>query len=594
MGILSVISNFGFLTAITELAIKRMLLMLVTGLALGACANNSASNGGHSNTGHFTPTNTHTTNPHKHAGNEDVAGYFGFEEINTLSAGISGITERYLEDVTAQELSINALEGLSSIDPSIDINLAGLQDGGPKRIILQMSAYDYSAFERGIPVLVDEFILPNNADPVLWAKFVSSVVNAAKDHSALLGESDNEKIVESLFDGMLIGLDIFSRYAGPTEADHNRARREGFGGIGIHFSKEQTILGLGKKGFPITSVTKGTPADEAGIVPGDRIISVSGHNVSGYTARKLASMLRGPIGSKITIGILREQPNAAHAVFSLKRAHIVPKTVVSELNDNILNIRINSFNRLTAGEVRDSIIALSDKINSGRIGGIIMDLRDNPGGLLMQAVNVADLFLTKGAIVSTNGRHHDSVHKYQAGGIDVAKGLPLVILTNSDSASAAEVLAGALQDQGRAVIIGTATYGKGSVQTVLRLPNAGEITLTWSRLITPSGYAIHQLGILPNVCTNKGASLPTLEQIAGNEAALREWREIGLDFSKKRLLIRKTCHGTPAGADTAALKALARNIIYRHDLYAKAVENSIPTDSARISGQRPPDGHIAP
>ncbi|MDH5489294.1 MAG: S41 family peptidase [Rhodospirillaceae bacterium] len=583
MGILSVVSNFDFLAAITKLAIKRMLLMLVMGLALGACANNGASNGGYSNTGHFTPTNIHATNPHKHAGNEDVVGYFGYEEIHTLSEGIAGITERYIEDVTAQKLSINALEGLSSIDPSIDINLAGLQDGGPKRVILQMSPYDHSAFERGLPVLVDEFTLPNNADPRLWAKFVSNVVNVAKDHSPLLGESGKEKILESLFDGMLVGLDIFSRYAGPTEADHNRARREGFGGIGVHFSEEQTILGLGKKGFPITSVTKGTPADKAGFVPGDRIISVSGHNVSGYTMRKLASMLRGPIGSKIKVGILREHDNAGPIIFNLARVHIVPKTVLSDVSNGILNIRINSFNRLTAGEVRDSIIALNDKIDSGDIRGIVMDLRDNPGGLLMQSVNVADLFLTKGAIVSTNGRHHDSVHKYQAGGIDVARGLPLVILINGDSASAAEVLAGALQDQGRAVVIGTTTFGKGSVQTVLRLPNAGEITLTWSRLVTPSGYAIHQLGILPNICTNNDMSVPTLEKMAKNEALLREWREIGLDFNKKRSAIRKSCRGVAKDENIPALKNLARNVISSPELYAKAVEMTLPTDSARMA-----------
>ena len=583
MGILSVISNFGFLPTRTKLALRRIFLMLVMGLALGACANNVTSNSKPVNASGLTPTNIHATTPHKHAGNEGVVGYFGFEETHNLSEGISGITERYIEDVTAQKLSINALEGLSSIDPSIDINLSGLQDGGPKRIILQMSPYDHSAFERGLPVLVDEFILPDNADQRLWAEFVSNVVNVAIDHSPLLGESSKEKILESLFDGMLVGLDIFSRYAGPTEADHNRARREGFGGIGIHFSEEQTILGLGKKGFPITSVTKGTPADKAGIVPGDRIISLSGHNVSGYTMRKLASMLRGPIGSKIKIGILRDDKKAETLIFNLARAHIVPETVLSDVSNNILNIRINSFNRLTAGEVRDSIIALNDKIDSGDIRGIVMDLRDNPGGLLMQAVNVADLFLTKGTIVSTNGRHHDSVHIYQAGGIDVARGLPLAILINGDSASAAEVLAGALQDQGRGVVIGTATYGKGSVQTVLRLPNAGEITLTWSRLVTPSGYAIHRLGILPNICTEKSVSVPTIEQISEGESLLREWREIGLDFNKKRSALKKSCKGAANAENSSALRSLARNVISKPELYAKAVEMTVPTDSARIA-----------
>ncbi|MDH5187557.1 MAG: PDZ domain-containing protein, partial [Rhodospirillaceae bacterium] len=380
MGILSIILNFGFLSPKTKPTIKRMFLMLAAGAALGACANYGALKTAPSNTNHFIPSGSHVLSPHKHEGAEDIVGYFNDEEINILNAGISGITERYIKDVTAQKLAFNALEGLSSIDPSIDINMAGLHDDSPNRIILQMAPYDHSAFERGLPTLVDEFTLPNNASPKVWAEFISNIVNVAKDHSRLLGTSDREKVLESLFDGMLVGLDVFSRYAGPTEADHNRARREGFGGIGIHFTDEKTILGIGKKGFPITNVTKGTPADDAGLIPGDRIVSVSGHNVSGYTMRKLSAMLRGPIGSKIIIGILRENSGTTPIKFSLSRAHIVPETVVSNVKDNILNIRINSFNRLTAGEVRDAIIALNDKIDSGQIRGIVMDLRDNQGG----------------------------------------------------------------------------------------------------------------------------------------------------------------------------------------------------------------------
>ena len=577
MMVWSFILRFVFLSPTTISTSKRMVLVFVVGTILGACATNPEP----SNTQHITPSGSHAENPHKHKGFEETVEYFGTEEIYTLSAGISGITERYIEEVAPQKLAIDALGGLSAIDPSIDVILQNGQKNDHDNLLLQMAQFNHSAFERGTIDKIDVFSLPKSIEPRIWAEFISNVVNIAKDHSPILNKTNSDKVLESLFDGMLVGLDVFSRYAGPIEADHNRARREGFGGIGVHFSDEKTILGIGKKGFPITSVTTGTPAADAGLVPGDRIISISGHNVSGYKMQKLAAMLRGPVGSKIAIGILREYGGKTPIIFNLTRAHIIPETVTATVNNNILNIRINSFNRLTAGEVRDSISAVNDKIESGAISGIVMDLRDNPGGLLMQSVNVADLFLTKGDIIATNGRHQDSIHKYHAGGIDIARNLPLAILINGDSASAAEVLAGALQDQGRAVVIGTTSYGKGSVQTVLGLPNSGEITLTWSRLITPSGYAIHQLGILPNVCASEGTALPSENQMDENETLLRQWREIGLNFGEKRQILRKSCRDTAKKVDESRLRILARNVIANHKLYAKAIEMSLPTDSAR-------------
>lgn len=568
-------------------------VLAVAGLLLGACANTTYSESYLENISKPESESAYQPSPlanhgknsrtiHNNLSTYGVIDYFDKEEIVTLNAGFNGITERYIESVSIKRLAFDALEGLSSIDPSLDINFTGPSIKNTKRVILKMTPFDHSAFEGGRSQPIDTFKLPETTNSREWAKLVSSVVNTAKDHSQVLGMTGREKVLEALFDGMLVGLDIFSRYAGAIEADHNRARREGFGGIGIHFKAEETLLGIGKKGFPITSVKSGTPAHIAGLVEGDRIISISGHNVSGFKTRKLAALLRGPVGSGILIGILRENSGLAPITFQIVRAHIIPETVVATVKNNLLNIRINSFNRLTATAVSKAIINIDKKIDSGQVRGIIMDLRDNPGGLLMQSVNVADLFLSKGDIVATNGRHRDSDHSYYAGGMDVARALPMAVLIDGDSASAAEVLAGALQDQGRAVIVGSNSYGKGSVQTVLSLPNSGEITLTWSRLITPSGYAIHKLGIMPNICANFGSAIPTGAQLNKSEATLAMWREMGVDFGKKRAFIRRTCPGVIEPGNEQIAHNLAQKIVNNSDLYTRAIAMSKPVSTARM------------
>ena len=574
-------SGFYFsLSAIT----KRIILFFVAGLMLSACSANTSSNLEQETPYQNPPSNSHAGTTHKHPGIKDAINYFSKNEIYTINAGMSGITERYIEEVSIKELGIDALKGLSSIDPAMDIKYTTDPKQRTDLLVLQIEPLNNSAFERD-PRAIDSFPLPDTDDVRPWAELISNVVNVAKDHSTVISQANNEKILEALFDGMLTGLDIFSRYAGAVEADHNRARREGFGGIGIHFKAEETILGIGKKGFPITSVKKGTPAYDTGLVTGDRIVSISGHKVSGFKTRKLAAMLRGPVGSNVLIGIIRKYGGTTPISFWIKRVHIIPETVISSIKDEIFYIRINSFNRLTAAAVRSSVTNVAEKIDSGHIRGIVLDLRNNPGGLLMQAVNIADLFLTKGDIVATKGRHPDSLHNYHAGGIDIAKNLPMVILMNGDSASSAEVLAGALQDQGRAAIIGSTSYGKGSVQTVLSLPNSGEITLTWSRLITPSGYAIHKLGVMPNICARLTGTIPTGPDLAKSEATLREWREMGTDLGKKRAAIRKSCPGVTGNKNEQIVRILARKVVNNREIYTRTIRMSAPIDTAGIGSQ---------
>ena len=191
--------------------------------------------------------------------------------------------------------------------------------------------------------------------------------------------------------------------------------------------------------------------------------------------------------------------------------------------------------------------------------GLVLDLRGNPGGLLKQSIEVADLFLTQGQIVRTHGRHPDSEQRYEAGGEDIAHGLPLVVLVDGKSASAAEIIAAALQDHGRAVVIGTSSFGKGTVQTVIRLPNDGEITLTWSRLVTPSGYVLHGLGVMPDIFTS-GA--------AGNVRKEKQGRDL-----------RAAC---PAERRRKALEIeVARRLLSDRALYGRALDLTAATSQAQ-------------
>jgi carboxyl-terminal processing protease len=199
----------------------------------------------------------------------------------------------------------------------------------------------------------------------------------------------------------------------------------------------------------------------------------------------------------LTIG--REDTPASLGI-EVVRAHIVPQTVTYRRQDNAAIIQLTGFNQSTTRTLREKLIQANKEIGSD-LSGFVLDLRGNPGGLLDQAVAVSDLFIGDGRIVSTHGRHPDSHQYFDAKSDDLAKHRPVVVLVNGNSASASEIVAAALQDSGRAVVIGSGSFGKGTVQTVLRLPNEGELTLTWARFHAPSGYALNRRGVIPDICT---------------------------------------------------------------------------------------------
>ncbi len=475
-----------------------------------------------------------------------------------FSTGYGGIAERYIDTVAVDALALEGMRGLGAIDPSLTVERAG-------NIVTLATAGETIA----------RFPAPEAGDVYGWSALTAAVSAAGRATSEELATVPPEKVYEAVFDGALSNLDVFSRYAGAEEAERNRARREGFDGIGITF---RLTDGTAR----ITRVIGNSPAHQAGLKPGDRITHVDGQLIAALTTRGISRLLRGPAGSRVNITVLGDDAPAPRDV-DLERSHIVLPTVSARLDGGILFLTVDGFNQETAQSVADAITGARADLGAPP-RGIVLDLRGNPGGLLKQAVRVADLFLPGGDIVTTRGRHPDSIQHYRASIGDMADGRPLVVLVDGKSASAAEIVVAALQDSGRGVVIGTNSFGKGTVQTVLRLPNEGEITLTWSRLVAPSGYALHGLGVLPAICTSgthddgDRAIAAFLERRFDAPATLAAWRETGRDQSEARRILRLAC---PAERrDEAVETALARRLIDDRALYRRALNMTAPTVAA--------------
>lgn len=395
-----------------------------------------------------------------------------------FTVGYLDINERYIETVSLAELAVAGLDSLETIDPAFGAE----RKGG----YLQMSMAGKSRAELALPV-------GRNADE--WGSFTATAVGTAKLLSDALKAAAPEAVYEAVFDGMLSQLDGYSRYAGREEASELRANRDGFGGVGVRIKTSKT-------GVEVLSVMEHTPAERSGLRAGDLITAIDAETVFGLTQQDIVHRLRGPTYSKVVLTVRRKDVVDPLSI-SLTRSHIVPQTVRYEARGNVALFRISSFNQNTMSSLREKVERARSDLGS-RMAGMILDLRGNPGGLLDQAVAVSDALIARGRIVSTHGRHLESHQLFEATPDDLALGAPIVVLVDGGSASAAEIVAAALQDSGRAVLVGTNSYGKGTVQTVLRLPNEGEMTLTWARFHAPTGYTIDHRGVLPDICTSAG------------------------------------------------------------------------------------------
>ncbi|MDP6787091.1 MAG: S41 family peptidase [Rhodospirillales bacterium] len=300
----------------------------------------------------------------------------------------------------------------------------------------------------------------------------------------------DQELIESAITGMLVSLDPHSSYLNAKSFREMQVQTRGeFGGLGIEVTMEN---GLVKVVSPIDD----TPAFRAGIEPGDLITHLNGEPVLGLALSEAVEKMRGPVGSDLKITIRRQGRDPFDV--SITRAVIKITSVRSRLEGDIGYLRITSFNERTDTGVTKAMDAF-DKELGEKLRGIVLDLRNNPGGLLDQAISVSDAFLDKGEIVSTRARRNEDTQRYNARPGDLAKGLPIVVLTNGGSASASEIVAGALQDHRRAIILGTKSFGKGSVQTIIPLPGHGAMRLTTARYYTPSGRSIQSVGIEPDI-----------------------------------------------------------------------------------------------
>lgn len=503
------------------------------------------------------------TTQHQGSQQDDKNKFNRSDATAVMMMGYDSIAQKHIDPIHLPDLALEAMRGLGSIEPAIAVKRQG------NRIIVTGDGDE-----------LGNFPVPRAENVHEWARITLDVTDAARYWSHDLKEAESERIFEALFDGALSTLDIYSRYDGNRNASENRSKRHGFGGIGIKFNISQNRL------F-ITDIQPDMPAELAGLKPGDEIVRIDGVPIRGFSKYVITKMIRGPIATDVRLAIRRDTDDKALLV-SLKREKIYIQTVSSEVIDGILYARISGFNDNTVDSLTKAV-KKARKNKKAPLKGIVLDLRGNRGGLLSQSIKIADLFLDQGEIIHTEGRHPETLQNYFAHPGDIASGLPMAVLVDGKSASAAEVLTLALQDQARAVVIGTTTFGKGSVQTIIPLPNNGEIVLTWSYLVAPSGYTYHRLGVLPSLCTSGLADTNhiKLEKLIPAVSA-DEWRSPPVEAQKARSKLRESCLAERRKGKIE--KSIAREVINNSFLYARALGASTATAEAPDQNEEEEDG----
>lgn len=332
-------------------------------------------------------------------------------------------------------------------------------------------------------------------------------------------EVDDEKLIEAAVNGMLQALDPHSGFLNAKNFQEMQVQTRGeFGGLGIEVTMENGFV-------KVISPIDGTPAERAGILTNDLLTHIGGEPIQGLTLSQAVEKMRGPVNTDILLTVVRAGIDVPFDV-TLTREVIRIASVRSRIEGNIAYLRVTTFSEQTANGLEKEVREIKQELGD-KLAGVVLDLRGNPGGLLDQAIKVSDAFLDKGEIVSTRGRQASEAQRFNAKPGDLVDGLPLVVLINSGSASASEIVAGALQDHGRAVVLGTQSFGKGSVQTIIPIAGHGALRLTTSLYYTPSGRSIQAKGIYPDIVVEQAR----LEAVQGrrdsrSEASLRNHIEV--------------------------------------------------------------------
>ncbi|MCY3985239.1 MAG: S41 family peptidase [Roseovarius sp.] len=389
-----------------------------------------------------------------------------------------------------------------------------------KRILLTTAAgvlmTMLAVAETAKPLLAEE--TENNTDVYLQLDLFTNIFNLIRNK--YVEETDASELVEAAISGMLASLDPHSHYLSPEASEEMMVNNKGeFGGLGIEVTLEEGFV-------KVIAPMDDTPADAAGIEAGDIITHLDGESILGLTLNESVDLMRGPVGSEIVITVVREGESEPFDV-TIIRDTIKLTALRGRTEQDAIVLRVIKFNEQTYKNLES---AIGEEIEAAggleNINGIVLDLRNNPGGLLEQAIKVTDAFLEKGEIVSTRPRNLNEGQRFNATPGDLSKGKPIVVLINGGSASASEIVAGALQDHRRAILVGTKTFGKGSVQSVMPLQGDGAITLTTSRYYTPSGRSIQALGVSPDIIVEQPRRNPdedgeNVERPLRSEADLR-------------------------------------------------------------------------
>ncbi len=427
-----------------------------------------------------------------------------------LASAYEAILLRHLEAASPGELGLWMLRGLEVIDPALKVELRA------ETLLVSRAGRVLGA--RPVPP-PGQGGGPGVAAAGALAVAIAALFDAASRVSPALREAGAERMLRSGFEELFNHLDPYSRYLTPEEARAARARLLGQSALGLRLA---TIGGAGADGgrsrVTIAGIQPGSVAEQAGLLAGDRLLAVDGFPVTGGDLRGAAALLEGPAGTEVTLTVQRRRRRLEVV---LPRLLAAPETVRAERQHDIIWLRLEGF-------ANDTDLRLAAQLRAELSGqdtppppprGIVLDLRGNRGGLLGQAVAVASTFLQGGLVARTAGRHPDATRLYLADAADLAGSLPVVVLVDGRTASAAEIVAASLSGRGRAVVVGSATQGKGLIQIVVPLPDGGELLVTWGQVLAPLGWPIQGLGVLPEVCTSLGAEATdaTLARLAARE-----------------------------------------------------------------------------
>ena len=492
--------------------------------------------------------------------NPSVAADVNLERV--VLQAYRAIGDRHLFEPNFRALSTETYRGFAGADPAM---------------VLETSDGNFTVKRDGREVLSR----PTPADPAdgrAWGAMLAELMAGSLDSSPALQHTDRQTLIREAMTATTKQLDRNSRYADPDEARDNRFQRDGGGGVGI------TVERTDEKKILIRAVQDGSPAAKAGIQVGDQILSIDGESMIDRPLSDVVGKLRGSVGAPVAITVLRASQGGEY-VISMKRGRNIPTTDRYERRGDVALIHLTGFNSATTDNLTASIDRARAELGKD-MAGVIIDMRSNRGGLLDQAQTVSELFINNGTIFSTSGRHPDSRRTYKSGNGSKTPDMPIVVLMNGGSASAAEIVAAALQDRGRAVVVGSTSYGKGTVQTVVRLANEGELILTWSRLNAPSGYTWNELGVLPNICTSKIADVGQLGPTAvdSSQGTLMRWHALRNPTHQEVSDLRKICppgDSSPERDVEIATRLLRDRTLYAHAVQAATQQAATATATAR-------------